>query len=264
MANALHSAQTPTEGIHVAHAFEFANEAARDAAVYTAADEGKIVRVGAAAPYTYSMLTDSSGPTFTADVGGAPAAHAASHTDGTDDIQDATAGQKGLATAAQITKLDGIAAGATVNSTDATLLARANHTGTQTASTISDFQTAARWRFFIPLFNDSNTPWLRKSGAPYATIAKMVWPGTDNVAAPAKIFANIFCQNGGASGSIRIRDITNGLDICTVTGITTTVQDGFTDLGTLSNFSTSTATWAVQIGLDSGTGEMRCGAVTGY
>lgn len=43
-----------------------------------------------------------------------PKAHAASHTDGTDDIQDATAAQKGLATAAQITKLDGIEAGATV------------------------------------------------------------------------------------------------------------------------------------------------------
>ena len=41
------------------------------------------------------------------------------------------------------TKLDGIASGATVNAADATLLARANHTGTQTASTISDFSTAA-------------------------------------------------------------------------------------------------------------------------
>jgi len=45
----------------------------------------------------------------------APAAHAASHTDGSDDIQDATSGQKGLATATQITKLDGIAASATAN-----------------------------------------------------------------------------------------------------------------------------------------------------
>jgi hypothetical protein len=40
------------------------------------------------------------------------------------------------------TKLDGIATGATANSADATLLARANHTGTQLASTISDFDTA--------------------------------------------------------------------------------------------------------------------------
>ena len=46
----------------------------------------------------------------------APSTHAASHTDGTDDIQDATASQKGLATAAQITKLDGIESGATDDS----------------------------------------------------------------------------------------------------------------------------------------------------
>jgi len=36
--------------------------------------------------------------------GGAPAAHAPSHTDGSDDIQDASNSQKGLATAAQITQ----------------------------------------------------------------------------------------------------------------------------------------------------------------
>ena len=47
--------------------------------------------------------------------GDAPTAHAASHTDGSDDIQDATAGQKGVATATQITKLDGIEASADVN-----------------------------------------------------------------------------------------------------------------------------------------------------
>ena len=47
-----------------------------------------------------------------------PAAHAASHTNGADDIQSATASQAGLATAAQISKLDGIEAAADV--TDAT------------------------------------------------------------------------------------------------------------------------------------------------
>jgi hypothetical protein len=46
------------------------------------------------------------------------AAHATRHTNGADDIQSATAAQKGLATAAQITKLDGIEALADV--TDAT------------------------------------------------------------------------------------------------------------------------------------------------
>jgi len=54
---------------------------------------------------------------------GAPAAHAASHTNGSDDIQDATASVKGLATATQITKLDGIEAAADV--TDATNVAAA-------------------------------------------------------------------------------------------------------------------------------------------
>jgi hypothetical protein len=49
----------------------------------------------------------------------------------------------GVMTPTQKTKLDGIATGATANDTDANLKNRANHTGTQTASTISDFNTAA-------------------------------------------------------------------------------------------------------------------------
>jgi hypothetical protein len=47
----------------------------------------------------------------------------------------------GIMTAAQFTKLDGIATGATANSSDATLLARANHTGTQAWSTITSTPT---------------------------------------------------------------------------------------------------------------------------
>jgi hypothetical protein len=45
-------------------------------------------------------------------------------------------------TDALFTKLNGIAAGATVNSSDATLLARANHTGSQAISTVTGLQTA--------------------------------------------------------------------------------------------------------------------------
>jgi len=67
-----------------------------------------------------------------------PTTHAATHVNGTDDIQNATAAQKGLATAAQITKLDGIEAGADV--TDATnvsaagaLMKSALGTGVETA-----------------------------------------------------------------------------------------------------------------------------------
>jgi len=54
-------------------------------------------------------------------------------------------------TAAEQTKLAGIAAGATVNSTNATLLDRTNHTGTQVAATISNFSTAADARITAAL-----------------------------------------------------------------------------------------------------------------
>lgn len=45
-------------------------------------------------------------------------------------------------TATEKTKLSGITVGATANSSDATLLARTNHTGTQAISTVTGLQTA--------------------------------------------------------------------------------------------------------------------------
>lgn len=60
------------------------------------------------------------------------------------DLTDVTsAGSGAIITSAERTKLTGIATGATANDTDANLKNRANHTGTQTASTISDFNTQA-------------------------------------------------------------------------------------------------------------------------
>lgn len=58
-------------------------------------------------------------------------------------ISAASGSAAGSMSSANFTKLSGIASGATANSSDATLLARGNHTGTQAASTISDFSTAA-------------------------------------------------------------------------------------------------------------------------
>lgn len=55
----------------------------------------------------------------------------------------ATTSIAGFMTGADKTKLDGIAAGATANASDASLRDRSTHTGTQAASTISDFDTAA-------------------------------------------------------------------------------------------------------------------------
>lgn len=60
-----------------------------------------------------------------------PTTHAASHTNGTDNIQDATASQKGLATAAQITKLDGITG---TNTGDQTITLTGDVTGSGTGT----------------------------------------------------------------------------------------------------------------------------------
>lgn len=65
-----------------------------------------------------------------------PTAHAASHTDGSDDIRDATNALKGLATAAQITKLEGIEALADV--TDLTNVAAAGALMTSLADAKGD------------------------------------------------------------------------------------------------------------------------------
>ena len=67
--------------------------------------------------------------------------HDVSGTLSADDVTDGTTNKAYSAT--EKTKLAGVATGATANSSDATLLARANHTGTQLAATISDFSAAA-------------------------------------------------------------------------------------------------------------------------
>lgn len=58
-------------------------------------------------------------------------------------LNAANGSSAGVMTSAQFTKLNGVAENATANQSDTYLLDRANHTGTQTASTISDFDAAA-------------------------------------------------------------------------------------------------------------------------
>lgn len=68
-------------------------------------------------------------------------------------IAAADATNSGVFLPAEKTKLDGIAAGATANSSDATLLARANHTGTQSASTVTGLATVATSGSYNDLLN---------------------------------------------------------------------------------------------------------------
>lgn len=71
-------------------------------------------------------------------------------------IPEATTSVAGLMSAADKTKLNGIATGATANDTDANLKNRANHTGTQLASTISDFAATVRTTVLTGLSTATN------------------------------------------------------------------------------------------------------------
>jgi len=90
------------------------------------------------------------------------------------------AGASGFMTGADKTKLNGIATGATANSADATLLARANHTGTQTASTVSDFSEAVDDRVAALLVAGSNVTLTYNDGAGTLTVASSGGGGSSN------------------------------------------------------------------------------------
>lgn len=107
----------------------------------------------AATPAVLANTAKVTNATHTGDVTGATALTIASGAVSNSKLANMAAGTiKGRAsgagtgapvdlTATQARTLLNVANGATANSPDATLLARANHTGTQTASTISDFDT---------------------------------------------------------------------------------------------------------------------------
>lgn len=69
----------------------------------------------------------------------------------------ATTSVAGFMAAADKSKLDGVATGATANSSDATLLARANHTGEQAISTVTGLQAALDKALFAPVVTEAGT-----------------------------------------------------------------------------------------------------------
>jgi len=99
----------------------------------------------------------------------------------------ATGSVAGFMSPSDKTKLDAVASGATANDTDANLKDRANHTGTQTTATISDFTAAADARItaqkgvasgLAPLDGSSKVP---RSYLPVgAEVYKGMWSAATN------------------------------------------------------------------------------------
>ena len=99
----------------------------------------------------------------------------------------------GVLSTADRSKLAGVATGATVNSPDATLLARANHTGTQPASTISDFSEAVDDRVGALLVAGTNVTLTYNDAGNTLTVAAAGGGGATNLtttAAPTTVTVN--------------------------------------------------------------------------
>lgn len=99
--------------------------------------EGKVLKIVSGVP---AWATTG---TVTSVTGTAPISVATGTSTPAITIAAATTSAPGSMSSADKTKLDGVSTGATANSPDATLLARANHTGTQAASTITGLTTVA-------------------------------------------------------------------------------------------------------------------------
>ena len=106
-------------------------------------------------------------------------------------IPAATNAAAGLATAAQITKLEGIATGATANATNADLRDRSTHTGTQAAGTITGLSIVATTGAYADL---SGRPTLGTAAATASTDYAPAAQGVTN--------GNSHDHNGGDGAQI--------------------------------------------------------------
>jgi hypothetical protein len=162
-----------------------------------------------------------------------------------DKLADGTTNK--VMTSAERTKLSGIATAATANSSDATLLARANHTGTQTASTVSDFAEAVDDRVAALLVAGANVTLTYNDGANTLTVAAT---GGGSSTAPVHTVGNsgtsLTLDASSASGWIKTITL-NGNCTFTLTGATAGQLTQLELVLTQDGTGSRTVTWPASV-----------------
>ncbi len=91
-----------------------------------------------------------------------------------------------------------------------------------------------------------------KSNPSFSAAACFPFRGSGIWGTPRKIQAVAFVDSG-ATGRLRIQDVTNGLTICTSAVISNTIA-AVVDLGAIANVPVDEAVWELQMIRDTGTG----------
>jgi hypothetical protein len=161
-----------------------------------------------------------------------------------DKLADGTTNK--VMTSAERTKLSGIATAATANSADATLLARANHTGTQTASTVSDFAEAVDDRVAALLVAGSNVTLTYNDGANTLTVAATGGSSTVLVHAVGNSGTALTLDAASASGYVKTITLTGNCTF-TLTGATAGQVAALELILTQDGTGSRTVTWPASV-----------------
>lgn len=131
----------------------------------------------------------------------------------------ATTTTDGLMSSIDKVKLNGIATSATANQTDAYLTNRANHTGTQAISTVSDLQTTLDGK--LPLAGGTLTGMLTLSGGPTVNLHAATKQYVDTADAVSKDRAN----HTGTQAISTVTDLQNQINLARGLAAGTSSQD---------------------------------------